>query len=286
MNSKTIFLCLAFTAILSFGCEKEYEPKPLPEPGYPTTYKPLTQAEWAARNAEFQKINNYDGLNLNAYGFVEGEIPLGKEDSLTAAFVLQKIEYVIEGYKSFLGISETQPINLSNDVTIHIPGYTGGSSTLVEYYFQTMEEFKKEDFWPEIKSEFAVQTYFLLQHTIAGKKFNGTNIYFTFDSNRHSLKIEKNWFPKAHIPGNEIYTLADALAITCRFIKNENGIDLWEKKHTFRSSKEFILNYTNSPIEVRECWKIETDELDGINYLFIDTQTGEILRWCIECYYI
>ena len=285
MNSKTGFVTFILFSLLFSACQEEPDPTPLPESGYPTIYKPLTGTEWNERNTEFQKINIYEGLSLNEYGFVEGEISLNEDDSITAEYVTDVLEGIIQSYKYFLGIPTLESIELKDDLRIHIPGYTGGSATKIDHYFEVMKEYKKEDFWVEIKNYFDIQEYVLRQNTIQGKKFNGPFISFTFSKNEHTLKIEKNWFPETYIPANEVYTLNDVLAITCRFIEKRKGINLWESKHNFKTSKQFIIKNDNSNTEIHECWKMEIDEIFGINFLYIDTQTGEILSWCIGCVY-
>ena len=80
-----------FLFVLISACQKEAFEKPQPEPGYPTVYKSLSSSEWQTRNAEFQQINIHEGLSLNEYGFVEGEIQLAEYDSLNEPFLIENV---------------------------------------------------------------------------------------------------------------------------------------------------------------------------------------------------
>jgi hypothetical protein len=119
MNLRIKILIPLIGILLFSACQKEPEPKPLPEEGYPYIYKRLSSSEWETRNAVFQEINIHEGLNLNDCGFAEGEILLNKNDSLTEEFVIQTLESIIERYKSFLGIPNTTSIDYRKDFRIY-----------------------------------------------------------------------------------------------------------------------------------------------------------------------
>lgn len=286
MKSKFIIAFLILFIFLFSACQKEPIPKPLPEPGYPTTYKPLSSAEWEARNTEFQKINIHEGMSLNEYGFVEGEIQLDENNSLNKESIILNLEIILEKFGNYMGIVNYETINLKNDLRIHIPGNIGGYSTTIDNYFKAIEEFEKNNSWPIDKKYFRVLGFYLSQTTIENNLFYGPNLYFSFDEDNFIININGKWFPTLFIPEADIYTEGDAISIAYRRMLKETGIDYWESKQNFKYSKLYFWNVQNGVSEIRHCWRIDIPEHEGMNYFLIDTQTGEIIHWCVECYYM
>lgn len=281
MKPTTFFSAIFILFVFLTGCQKDPEIKPQPEQGYPTTYKPLSQSEWETLNSEFQKVNVYEGLALNEFGFVKGEILLNKSDSITPEFVIGKVDALVEHYQDFMGIPHNYLLNIETDIK-GLDYYFGIDITLeIHDFFDYIQELEKYN------DESIKDFYFVLHQThINGYEMYGPNLSFRFILEENKLIVGGNYFPNALIPENQIYTLADAITTSCQFIQKETGIDLWESKHKFESSKIFVLNYSDENVEIRECWKIRVFELEGLNFVYIDTQTGEILSWCIECFYI
>lgn len=266
------------------ACRQETIEKPQPEPGYPTSYKPLSAADWEARNIEFQKINKYEGLRLNKIGFVEGEIKLDKDYPFNEESIILSIENILEKIGVYMGVVNYQTIDLRNDIRIHLPVKIGGVyTTTIDNYFKTIEEFKKNNSWPINKKHFRVLGFYLSQNTIENKIFSGWDLNFTFDEDNFTININGNWFPKLFIPKEDIYNCGDAISIAYRKMLKETGCDYWESKQNFTYSKLFVLNTQDGVFEIHECWRIDIPEHKGINYFLIDTQTGKILFWCTEC---
>ncbi|HKI87684.1 MAG TPA: hypothetical protein VKA38_01570 [Draconibacterium sp.] len=282
MNSKINVIIFLFAVVLFSSCQKETEPRPMPDSRYPTIYKPLTSVEWETRNTAFQKINEYSRLSLNEYGFVDGEIPLNERDSLTKNFVIQKLEFILGKYQSFLGISDTISVDYRNDIRIPVPIFAmmPGNSYSIDYYFEVMEDFKKEDYWSEIKGQFDIQTYLLTQNTIGNENFIGPTVYIIFNAEENKITISGNWFPIVFIPQQEIYFKDDALPVAYQFLLKETGKDFWEQKQTFDAQKTFIRITKGTNIEIHECWyyRVAIPEESYYYYIFIDTQTGELIH--------
>ena len=264
------------------ACQKEPEPRPTPDSRYPTVYKPLTSGKWETRNTAFQKINEFSGLSLNEYGFVKGEIPLNESDSLTKDFVIQKLEFIFGKYQSFLGISDAISVDYRNKIRIPVPftAMMPGDSYSIDYYFEVMEDLKKEDSWSEIKGQFDIQTYLLIQNTIENENFMGPTIYFIFNAVENKITISGNWFPNVFIPKQEIYFKDDALPVAYRYLLKETGKDFWEQKQTFDVQKTLIRVMNGPNIEIHECWyyRVAIPEEGYYYYIFIDTQTGELIH--------
>lgn len=273
---------------LTFSCQKEeIEVKPQPDPEYPTIYKPLSISEWDSRNAEFQQNNIHEGLSLNEYGFVKGEIPLSENDSVTADFVFENVGGIILKYWQFLGIENTENINLEEQLKINDPFLIPFGVTEVEFYFDQIKEYKEMGYWDELLDEFQHHIFFIFQNSVSGKSFDGPAIYFDFDEVKKVLRIHGNWFPEAIIPEKELYTKTDAVVLAYQSIKKNEGIDLWESKHQFRANKLIITREIYDKIEIRECWRIIADINDDESYyIFVDTQTGEIVFEYIKFNYI
>jgi hypothetical protein len=272
-------LILLTTLLFLFSCQKEPVPKPLPEAGYPKTYTPLSASEWNQRNSEFQEINIYEGLSLNKYGFVEGEIRINENDSLTQEFVVNKLDSIINTYKSYLGI--TININIENDIRTYYPLLVGGSSSIsLKSFYEDLNTLKNKEYWTEIKDFYDVQRFFITQSKIGNNNFLGPTLYFIFNEPDKTIEISGKWLPDVFLPKNEIYTLDEAITKTYRFVLKETGIDLWESKNTFENTKTFIFLEKENEITIHECWRciVPLTEFGYYYYISIDTQTGEIIH--------
>ncbi|MEN8116842.1 MAG: hypothetical protein ABFS16_07670 [Bacteroidota bacterium] len=277
MNTR-IFNLLIFIVAFS-ACQKEETPKPLPEPGYPTTYKVLNQSEWDAVNADFQKINIHEGLRLNEYGFVEGEIVLNEYDSIEKVFFISKIDSIVLRYKKFLGISEDIEINYEEEVLIEAPYLIPYGRLCIKSFFQDIIEFGDEEFWDEMISDMKYE-FFISQKNIEGKRFLGPEISFYFENEVNRLNITNNWYPIALVPDVKIYTLDDVIPKACDVLKKRTGKDFWELKHEFGTINILIFLKTEKGVEIRDCWRINA-LIDDYIYgdMFFDTQTGELLKY-------
>ena len=279
MRTQKFHFVILFFIIAFASCQKEPEIKPLPEAGYPTTYKVLSQSEWNVRNDEFQEINIHEGLDLNAYGFLTGEILLSEDDSICKDFILNKVEEIFVTYKNFIEVKDPDLIDFEERIRMPVPGMCGGSAGDINYYFSTIEEFKRWDDWSEIEDDFKIHECFIYQNLIEGKVFIGPTLYIFFNELENKIEIKGNWFPKTIIPSSEIYSINDAVPIAYRTFLEHTGLDLWESKHEFNIQKLFIQVHDESSIEVRECWQINADVDEYFfYYVFIDTQTGEVLK--------
>jgi hypothetical protein len=200
--------------------------------------------------------------------------------------VIFSLNDIIERYREFLGIENGISLDLKTELKIHIPTYVGGSISGIEYYFKTINEFKKEEIWHEFIDLFMVHEFQISQKSIANRSYLGTTLFFNFNEMNKTLQISGNWFPEAIDPVNEIYNEGDAISIVYRVMLEETGIDFWERKQNFQSSKLFVYKYAENSIEIRECWKINVPEHEGITYVYVDTQTGEVVGKCVGCYYM
>ncbi len=138
---------------------------------------------------------------------------------------------------------------------------------------------KETDDWEYFKEEFRNPQIYLNQRTIEGQQFLGPDLVFDFDETNQMIYISGNWLPAAFKPENEIYSKNDATAITYRILLEETGKDFWEIKHTWNFRKVFFLAADNNKSRIYDCWQLVTiiSEYE-LFYLYIDTQTGEIIR--------
>ncbi|WP_372949696.1 hypothetical protein [Mariniphaga sp.] len=253
--------------------------KPLPGAEYPTIYqKVLSQQDWNAKNTAFQQTNVHENLSLNQQGFLEGQLSY-EADSLTLETVVQEVQELISRYSIYMGIPAGQTFDLENELVTHSPLLIPDGSTSISNYFSIIEVIKETDDWEYFKDEFRNPQIYLKQKTIEGQQFLGPDLIFDFDETNRVIKISGNWLPKAFKPENEIYSKTDATAITYRILLDETGKDFWERKHTWNFRKVFILAADNEENRICECWQLVTMISDReLFYIYIDTQTGEIIR--------
>lgn len=270
------FLKIIFISLLIVtSCQKEDDPKPQPQPGYPYTYYTLSQSEWNAANTDFQKINIYEGLRLNEYGFVQGEIPIIENDSLTKDFVINTIDSLVNRYLSFIGIPENIEINVETDFTGQYKFIYPNMDVEIPVYFLWLEEMSKEE---DISIEKHV--FSLNQHIIQNMAFIGPIFYIEFDLLKEKIVLNGNWFPNAIIPVNEIYSKEEALEIAYQTISKEIGKDSRKLEEYHNIEKIMVEKEYENKTEIRECWNIVVQiGEDSFNYIQVDTQTGEVVKF-------
>lgn len=270
------FLKIIFISLLIVtSCHKEDDPKPQPQPGYPYTYYTLSQSEWNAANTDFQKINIYEGLRLNEYGFVQGEIPIIENDSLTKDFVINTIDSLVNRYLSFIGIPENIEINVETDFTGQYKFIYPNMDVEIPVYFLWLEEMSKEE---DISIEKHV--FSLNQHIIQNMAFIGPIFYIEFDLLKEKIVLNGNWFPNAIIPVNEIYSKEEALEIAYKTISKEIGKDSRKLEEYHNIEKIMVEKEYENKTEIRECWNIVVQiGEDSFNYIQVDTQTGEVVKF-------
>lgn len=264
-----------FSLLIVAGCQKEDDPKPQPQSGYPYTYYVLSQNEWDAANTNFQKINIYKELILNEYGFVQGEIPIIENDSLTKDFVINTIDSLVNRYPSFIGIPENIEINAETDFTGQYKFIYPNMDVEIPVYFLWLEEMSKEENISIEKHVFSLN-----QHTIQNTAFIGPIIYIEFDLLREKIVLSGNWFPNALIPINEIYNKEEALEIAHQTISKEIGKDSRKLEEYHNIEKIMVEKEYENKTEIRECWNIVVQiGEDSFNYVQVDTQTGEVIKF-------
>lgn len=266
---------ILFSLLIVTGCKKEDDPKPQPQSGYPYTYYMLSQSEWNVANANFQKINIYEGLHLNEYGFVQGEIPIIKNDFLTKDYVINTIDSLVNRYPSFIGIPENIEINVETDFTGQYKFIYPNMDVEIPVYFLWLEEMSKEENISIEKHVFSLN-----QHIIQNMAFIGPILYVEFDLLREKIVLSGNWFPNALIPVNEIYSKEEALEIAHQTISKKIGKDSRKLEEYHNIEKVMVKKEYENKTEIRECWNIlvQIGE-DSFNYIQVDTQTGEVVKF-------
>ena len=279
MKTQKFFFSFFLILAVFSACQKEFIPKPLPEPGYPTTYEILSQSEWNVRNGDFQKINIYEGLTLNEYGFVEGEIPLIENDTFTKDIIVSIVDNLILKYKSYLGIPENADINYEEKLRIDVPYMIPFGSVNIKWFFENEEQYSNVSGWSEMMKDVKYE-FFLTQISIDNRKLLGPSIHFYFKKNEKTLTLINNWYPRVFMPTEEIYSIDDAVTLACRELLKQTGENFWESKHKFGIVKLFYPLKTESGIEIRECWRINA-LINERTYgdMFIDSQTGELIKY-------
>ena len=281
MNSKIWFLFLFFTGLIFSGCQKEPEPKPLPESDYPTTYQPLSQTEWNERNADFQKINIYEGLILNEYGFVEGKIPMNENDSITEEYVTKTIDSLVAVYKCFFGILENIQFDFENELLIEAPYLTPVGRLNIGRFYEDVEKYRNEFLSDNYFDNFKFE-YFLTQNKFENRILNGFELAFFFNLDDNLIEISGFWIPEIMIPKEKIYSESDAFTIAYRQILTKKGLDIWEIKEDYHTYPLLLKVKNNNQFEIRDCWCVYTVGPPYVGYstaVYIDTQTGEVVRY-------
>lgn len=278
-NSKNLLTVFSLSIIVLAGCRKEPLEKPLPGAEYPTIYPKLLNTQvWEVKNAAFQEINIHENLKLNQQGFLEGEVSYAA-DSLTLEKVVGEVQELISRYSVYMGIPSGQTFDLGNELLANNPFLVPQGSTSISNYFSFIDLIKETDDWEDFKEEFQNPKFYLEQRTLEGQKFLGPDLFFDFDETNQTIHISGNWLPVAFKPENEIYSKGDATAIAYRILLEETGQDFWERKHTWNFRKVFVLAADNENRRICECWQLVTSISDSeLFYLYIDTQTGEIIK--------
>jgi len=278
MNAPKFLLIILSIVLLFFACQKEPEQKPLPEPGYPTTYAILAQQEWLARNSEFQQINIFDDLTLNEYGFANGIIPLNVNDSITAEFVLENVDSFLVRYRTFMGISDNITFELENQLQAYALYLAPFGFDYIRNYFSYLKTMETEGWYDSLET--ITHNFRLNQNRIEGEKFIGPSIEFELQTLDNTITISGNWYPNVIIPAFQIYSEEEAIGIVHRKILEKTGLDLWETKHNFSLHKTLIAINNNSKIELHECWRVYTEAREGLFCnVYVDTQTGDVIKY-------
>lgn len=278
-SSKKLLAVIFLSIIVFAGCQKEPLEKPLPGAEYPTIYpKLLNTQNWEIKNATFQEVNIHENLMLNQQGFLEGKVSY-EADSLTLETVVQEALGLISRYSVFMGIPSGQTFDLENELLTNNPFLVPIGTTSISNYFNFIDLIKETDDWEDFKEEFRNPKFYLKQRTLEGQQFLGPDLIFDFDETNQTIHISGNWLPMAFKPENEIYSKSDATAIAYRILLEETGQDFWERKHTWNFRKVFVLAADNENRRICECWQLVTkiSEYEHF-YIYIDTQTGEIIR--------
>lgn len=278
MKIKILFLLIC--AIILFSCEKEETPKPLPGPGYPTTYEVLSQSEWDAVNIEFQQINSNTGLELNRYGFANGEVLWNEFDTITKEFVINVVDSLLTNYGKYFGIPLGSSFNFESDIVISTPNLTPNIQVSLSSFFQYAEEFG-DDYLNDVKYRF-----YLNQIRIHEKYSLGISLCFYFMPETNKIQISGYWIPDALVPISAIYSEEEAYDIARKEVKNRLGEDIEELKEELNIYPVLYKSYNNENIEIRDCWRIgKLDYVGGYAIsIFIDSQTGEIVSFTSKDY--
>jgi hypothetical protein len=79
---------------------------------------------------------------------------------------------------------------------------------------------------------------------------------------------------------NHSYQLFSAKKYTSDFQnKKETGKNFWEVKHSWNFRKVFLMTADIEKNKIRECWQLVTKISEyEFFYIYIDTQTGDIIR--------
>jgi hypothetical protein len=274
-----ISLFLFLSILLLVSCEKEETPKPMPEDGYPTTYKVLSKNEWEVVNAAFQKINHDAGLELNRYGFANGEVLWNEFDTITKEFVITTIDSLLTSYGEYFGIPQGSVFNLENDIVITNPNLVPEMQVSLTTFFQIAEEFGS-DILEGVKYRFYIN-----QNRIHEKYSVGISLCFYFNPGTNKIQISGFWIPDALVPSSSIYTEEEAYNIARKEIIHQLGEDLDKIEKGTESVniyKALVKIYNNENIEIRDCWRIGKLDIVWGTYpvsVFVDSQTGEIVSF-------
>jgi hypothetical protein len=279
LNSKNILVVLSLSIIVLAGCREEPLEKPYPSAEYPTIYpRVIAQKDWETKNAAFQEINIHENLILNQQGFLEGVVYY-EADSLTLETVVHEVQELINRYSVYMGIPSGQTFDFENELLTNNPFLIPQGTTSISNYFSFIDLIKETDDWEDFKEEFQNPKFYLKQQTIEGQQFLGSDLFFDFEETNQTIHISGNWLPAAFKPENEIYSKTDVTSISYKILLEETGTDFWEVKHTWNFRKVFVLAADNEVSRICECWQLVTmiSEYEHF-YLYIDTQTGEIIR--------
>lgn len=281
-NMKKLSNFTAFAIVFLFlilGCQKEEEEiRPQPDPDYPTVYKPLPASEWEVRNAEFQQVSIHEELYLNEYGFVEGAFPLIGTDTLTEEFIINMVKSLFDNYSHFLGLPENVDINYKEQLRINTPYMVPSGSDNIESFFRLWEEYGDTEAWKQDLEKLDFN-FFISQIFIENRRFLGPKIHVHFKLDEKTIVLSNNWYPYAYVPFSEIYSFDDAVSIAYREILKQTGDDIWDLKHEFPEVKIFTMVNTTNGVEIRECWRLSLINKDFYYVVFVDTQSGEVIRF-------
>jgi hypothetical protein len=269
---------------LFLSCQKEeIDVRPQPDPDYPTVYNPLSASELVARNTEFQQVNIHEGLSLNEYGFIKGEIFLSDFDTITKELVINCIDSLVSRYQSFFGIPNGFQIDYETHVQVFAPyPLIGGASPMnINSFFLMLKEAKENGYYEDLAQN--IQYKFMLrQQKFKETLIEGLDITFEFDEQKKSVKIEGFWIPQAVLPASELFDEGEAISIAYREILKQSGRDIWETKQNFRTYTLLRKIKRGDAFEIRHCWLFYTVEIPFVGRtiaVYIDSQTGDVVNY-------
>jgi len=266
---KTTFLLFAFLSIV-ISCEKPEEFKPEPEDGYPLIYKHLSDSEWQAQNVTFQKIMPDEGLELNEYGFLSGSVVMDSAIEFNAQNVIQEINEIIHKYAEFMGIKEVANVDIENELL----AYTHlGISISVSDYFLT-----------EIDENSNIHSFYLIQKSVNEVGIEYTQLCFSFNINDKIIAVSGNWFPEVFIPNDKIYTINEAIRIAVNYGQDNSDKQFSTTEDNIGTIVKLLPVLAGENVEIHECWRITF--WDKTCIFFVDTQTGEVLKFVNYSSYI
>jgi hypothetical protein len=288
--NRSILLIVVIQAILLSSCEKDEEVKPLPDDRYPYTYYALNQREWSQLNTEFTNVNTHDSLYLNEYGFVQGKLFLEEGAEINADLVVAQTENLLKTYSNFMGIKNESAINVAEDlIAIDYMLAPIGHTNVYEFFervfpdYIALREMYGEVFDYEYEPEPFSHYFFIPQAQLNKSDLTSTRIDLFFHELDTSVEVLGNWFPEAFIPSEQIYTKEEAIDIASDAFKDEVDENIWnEEQEHFPTQTQLTLLPVKfeDKVEIREIWDITAYGNDFWMYynIYIDTQTGEILR--------
>jgi len=280
MKHKTFLLLQICIVLLLFSCEKE-DLKPLPEPGYPTTYDVLSVSEWNLVDSDFQKLSKHSGLQINNYGFVEGVAQWGDFDTITADLVVSVIDSLVSSYGKFLGIPVGEEFDFGRDILIDNPNLIPRGRSSVSSFFEHIEQFGND------LLEGVDYKVYLNQIRIHDKYTIGVDLCFAFKPEANEIFVSGHWIPDALVPKSSIYSEQEAFSIARKEIRKRLGEDIAEIKDEIHSYPVLLKIFKDENIEIRDCWRIgKLDLVSGYAIsVFVDKQTGEIVNFKVKDYY-
>jgi hypothetical protein len=256
---KVILLLVLFVP----SCSKDEKVKLFPGQEYPFTYAVLNKQDLDAELQKFNSINTIESLTLNEYEILSGYIPITVNTELDSTIVKNNISLIISTYGQFLGIDNSNHLNISNDISIRL---TGGVSVSLDHYFK-----------------YGLKTnpiFVLKQNTLSDTKIENAQVLFNFQIDNKKMQISGRWYPKVYIPELEIINPEEALNISIQYI-NENDKDVTPlnlsnvEKDKF--NKVLYPFQKENKIELRECWEVIF--WDNSVKTLVDTQTGEVVYY-------
>ena len=234
----------------------------MPDSQYPYKCFPLEEMELSAKKETFNKINIYEGLSLDNYGFIWGEIEFRDGELNTLNDFYTKLDTTINRYYQFMGIEAPSVINIETDLNVVTFGYQGPNykhPLLSDYYGLIIND----------------DRYLRVELPQKLPKTSKVSIFIqvTFKENR--IHFSGNWYPEIFVPKSQIYSKEEAIEIASNYTKNKIGERFNDSDSNLEINKIFIRNMiVGGGFVFYECWNIYVKDR-GLEFN-IDTQTGEV----------